>query len=390
MDDLRKRAESLVQKQPEESSRLSPDETQRLIHELRTHQIELELQNEELRRTQAALEVSRNRYVDLYDFAPLGYLAMNEHGLITEANLTCATMFGRDRSALLKLSLAHLIVKEDGDAYFLHCRKILDTKTPQSCELRMQRKDGTHFHAHLECRPVLDREEHVTQIRIAVTDISELTALVQEKELLMKEILHRTKNNMAMIVSLLNLQAADIEDTYVVQMFQDAGARIQSMALVQEKLYKSKNFAKLDFQDYLMDLAYTVVENYRTNQGEVALTFDLEPMTVSTDTAIHCGLILSELLTNVLKYAFPSTGSTPSAQTNAIGILLHAGDGGEIELGLRDNGVGLPEDLDVRNSDSLGLQLVTLLAEGQLRGTIEIIKREQGTEFLIRFRPTKT
>ncbi|MCP4379516.1 MAG: hypothetical protein GY794_25510 [bacterium] len=145
MDDLRTRAESLLQKQPEESSRLSPDETQRLIHELRTHQIELELQNEELRQTQTALEASRNRYVDLYDFAPLGYLAMNEHGLITEANLTCATMLGRDRSALLKLSLAHLIVKEDGMPIFCIAGKFWTRKRRKAVNSGCKEKTGRTF-----------------------------------------------------------------------------------------------------------------------------------------------------------------------------------------------------------------------------------------------------
>ena len=386
MNDLRTQAEAMLQEQPEELSRLSPEETQRLIQELRVHQIELELQNDELRDTQTALEASRNRYVDLYDFAPVGYLTIDEQGLIVEANLTCASMFGRDRRDLLKRSLSNFIVKADHHAYYRHRQDILDLKTPQSCELRIQRKDESSFWARLEDSPVLDETEQVTQIRIAVTDISELKTLLREKETLMQEILHRTKNNMNMIHSLLSLQSTRIEDEHVLQMFQDLQNRIHSMALVQQKLYQSGDFANIDFQDYLRDLAGTVFENFQTNQGAIALTFDVEPLTVATNTAIHCGLIVSELLSNAMKYAFPAHRTDPAAQPPAIGILLRRTGTGGIELGVRDNGIGLPEGFDVANASSLGLQLVTMLAEDQLRGSLRI-NNDQGTGFLIRFTP---
>ncbi len=185
MDDLRKRAEAMMQEQPEELSRLLPEETQRLIHELQVHQIELELQNEELRSAQLELQESRNRYVDLYDFAPVGYLTVDQNGMIVEANLTCASMLGRERRDLLRHSPSNWIVKEDQNVYYLHRRKILDAKAPQSFELMMQRKNTdqnsppgrgegwVQFYAHLECTPVLDENATVTHIHIVITDITE-------------------------------------------------------------------------------------------------------------------------------------------------------------------------------------------------------------------------
>jgi len=208
----------------------------------------------------------------------------------------------------------------------------------------------------------------------------QLKAALREKEVILKEVYHRTKNNMAAISSLLHLQYARIEDEHVLHMYKDTENRIQSMALVHEKLYRSKDLANIDLKEYILDLAYMVFENYQVSRGQIALTFDIEsPVVVSTDSAIPCGLILNELLSNALKYAFLDD------RTGEISIALHATDEGDIELRVRDNGVGLSEDFDFRNTDSLGLELVTMFAEHQLGGSVEL-KVDNGTEFLIRFK----
>ena len=136
---LRRRAEA--QFKADETpiqARLSSEETQPGLHELQVHQIELELQNEELRRVQAELEASRARYFDLYDLAPVGYVTLSEHGLILEANLTAARMLGMARAALLNRPLAHTILPEDQSLYYRHHKLLVETGAPQTCELRMQ------------------------------------------------------------------------------------------------------------------------------------------------------------------------------------------------------------------------------------------------------------
>jgi len=214
----------------------------------------------------------------------------------------------------------------------------------------------------------------------------QLKAALQEKEVLLQEVYHRTKNNMAAICSLLQLQSDHIEDEQVLHIFQETENRILSMTLVQQKLYQSDDLANIDLKEYLMDLADTVFENYQMRSGNIALTFDIEsPVIVSNDTAIPCGLILNELLSNAMKYAFPDDATTLSDQTHQISVSLYAMDAGEIELRVRDNGVGLPDDFDLRNSPSLGLELVTMFAESQLQGTLEL-KSAQGAEFIIRFK----
>ena len=148
---LRQRAEAMFSgAEPHLPARLSPEETQRLLHELQVHQIELELQNEELRRTQVELEAARARYFDLYDLAPVGYVTLSEKGLILEANLTAAGLLGVERSALVRQPLTHFIIPEDQDLYYQLRKGLLETDAPRVCELRMVRQDGSPFWVRLE------------------------------------------------------------------------------------------------------------------------------------------------------------------------------------------------------------------------------------------------
>jgi PAS domain S-box-containing protein len=170
--DLRQQAEEMLRRQPEELREMSPEDIQDLIHELQVHQIELEMQNEELRRTQRELELSRDRYLDLYDFAPVGYFTLSERGLILQANLTAATMLGVERSHLRKQPLSHFILSEDQDSYYLRRRKLFETQEPQVCEMRMVRKEGSQFWARIEAAMALDSEGQAV-CRAAMGDITE-------------------------------------------------------------------------------------------------------------------------------------------------------------------------------------------------------------------------
>lgn len=147
--DLRARAEKAA-RASKDTGALSPEETHRALHELRVHQIELEMQNEELRRTQGELDAERARYFDLYDLAPVGYCTLSEKGLILEANLTAAKLLEVDRSALAGKPFSRFILREDQDLHYLHRKQLLETGEPQTCELRMLKTDGTPFWAHLQ------------------------------------------------------------------------------------------------------------------------------------------------------------------------------------------------------------------------------------------------
>jgi PAS domain S-box-containing protein len=200
---------------------------------------------------------------------------------------------------------------------------------------------------------------------------------LKEKEVLMKEIHHRVKNNMTVVSSLLKLQAGKVRDKQYRDMFIDSIDRIKSMARIHETLYQSEDFSKINFSDYIRDMADSMYMSYGLSPRKVKLIKDIERITLGADKATPCGLIVNELLANSLKYAFPE------GRTGEVRVALRVNDNDEIELTVADNGVGIPDDLDFKNSDSLGLNLVTALAR-QLDGKIELI-REQGTEFKITF-----
>ena len=158
---------------PENIDPLSPEETQRTLHELRVHQIELEMQNEELRRVQAELEDSRASYVDLYDFAPVGYCTLSEEGFILKANLTAASLLGVSRSTLVGERFTRFIVPEDEDVYYYRRERLFETGAPQSCELRLVRKDASPFWARVEVTAAQDAGG-TPMSRIVMSDITEL------------------------------------------------------------------------------------------------------------------------------------------------------------------------------------------------------------------------
>jgi PAS domain S-box-containing protein len=174
--ELRKQAEKIARERaaqsPENIEALSPEETRQLLHELRVQQIELEMQNEELRRTQKKLDAARARYFDLYDLAPVGYVTLSEKGLFLEANLTAATLLGVARGALVKQLLTRFIVKEDRDIYYLHSKQLFETGEPQTCELRMVKKDTAPFWLRIDTTAAQDADG-TPVCRAVLRDITE-------------------------------------------------------------------------------------------------------------------------------------------------------------------------------------------------------------------------
>lgn len=173
---LRRGAEEIARSEaaqvPEALEAVSPEAARQMLHELRVHQIELEMQNEELRRSQEALESSWARYFDLYDLAPVSYFTLSEKGLILEANLTAAGLLGVARSALVTQPLSLFILAEDQDIYYLHCKQLTKTSAPQAFELRMAKKDGAPFWAWLEATVAQDADGAPVW-RVVVSDVTE-------------------------------------------------------------------------------------------------------------------------------------------------------------------------------------------------------------------------
>ncbi len=178
---LKERAEEFINKNPSAIKKIPPDEVKKLIEHLQVHQVELEMQNEELRRAQLELEEARDKYSDLYDFAPVGYFTISDKGMILEANLTGATMLGVERGLMIGKPFSKFINRDDQDIFYRHQRKLIETKNKLTCELRIVKKDGSQFHAQMECIPVFDENGKLDQIRAAMTEITERKRAEEEK-----------------------------------------------------------------------------------------------------------------------------------------------------------------------------------------------------------------
>jgi PAS domain S-box-containing protein len=169
---LRHRAEQLLSESPKGFKDISAEDMLNIIHELQVHQIELEMQNDELRRTQVELEESRSKYVDLYDFAPVGYVTVNKNLLVIEANLFCAELLGIERSKLMKKGLSGYIAEDYRHRYYSLVRQSFETKERQTCQLKLVKKNGAEFYAQLGSMVVQDAEGNFNQLKIAITDIT--------------------------------------------------------------------------------------------------------------------------------------------------------------------------------------------------------------------------
>jgi len=202
---------------------------------------------------------------------------------------------------------------------------------------------------------------------------------LKDKEVLLREVHHRTKNNMQIISSLLNLQSLKLKDPDVVPVFQDSQARIRAMALIHETFYQSKDLSAIGFKDYVMNLIQGLFAAYRLNNDAISLCVSVDNVALGIDSAVPCGLVINELVSNALKHAFPEKESgiiTITARSNAQHL---------IELIVQDDGRGLPGGLDYRNTETLGLRLVVDIVENQLGGTVEPFNCS-GTGFRITFR----
>ncbi|MFQ5721751.1 MAG: sensor histidine kinase, partial [Candidatus Aminicenantales bacterium] len=212
----------------------------------------------------------------------------------------------------------------------------------------------------------------------------QLSESLKEKEVLLKEIHHRVKNNMQIISSLLRLQSWHIKNRKMKDVFEVSQSRIKSMVLIHEKLYQSQDLARIDFYDYIKSLTNSLFSTYRVGLETITFKLDIKKVYFDINTAIPLGLIINELVSNSLKYAFPEQKAWGKADNSKAEIFLSLrSDEGRVSLIVRDNGVGLPKDFDFKKTESMGLQLVNDLV-AQLDGTIDL-QEEGGTSFKITF-----
>ena len=233
--------------------------------------------------------------------------------------------------------------------------------------------------------PITDEVGKLANVVCQYVDITErkqaeeqLNKSLREKETLLREVHHRVKNNMQVMSGLLDLQAKSNGNPELINMLHASQDRIRSMALVHERLYASNNFARIDLAGYARALSQDLFQSYSIDSGKIDLIIQADDGQVDINKAIPCGLILNELISNALKHAFPGDGP------GEIKIIIHETENVEIEIAVCDNGLGLPDDIDIHQPRSVGLYLVNGLVKNQLDGQINVT-RDAGTEIRIKF-----
>jgi PAS domain S-box-containing protein len=329
-----------------------------------------------------ALRSSEQRFRAVAESAADAIVTMDSSSVITYWNSAAEIMFGYAPAEVNGESITAIFSDTFGEACLAAATLGSASDSSVTQAFTVKRKDGTTVPVEPRFSAWKTRDgQFVTAI---IRDITErqraeeqIQASLREKELLLSEIHHRVKNNLQIVSSLLSLQSNYVTDADALAMFGESQQRVKSMALIHEKLYQSEDFAHIDFSDYLTALTSDLSSAYY--RPSVRLVIDSSMTGVDITTAIPCGLIVNELVTNALKHAFPGE------REGIITVNLRTNDAGTHVLSVSDDGVGFPEDLDFRNTTSLGLQLVTALVD-QLDGTITL-DRTNGTRFIITFKP---
>ncbi|OHD70610.1 MAG: hypothetical protein A2W19_03475 [Spirochaetes bacterium RBG_16_49_21] len=284
----------------------------------------------------------------------------------------------------IMFSIDPLILPEDRGLAAAARAEALHNKTSFEVNYRMRHKNGTLLHFLEKGSPVYDDTGNPLSIDGVIFEISgqkqteqKIRESLLEKEILIKEIHHRVKNNMQIISSLLSLQSIYVCDDKDLELFKDCYNRVRSMALVHEMLYQSEDLAHIDFKVYIEQMAEQLFIERNRRDGSIQFKSDVRNIQLNINSAIPCALIINELLTNSLKYAFPEDGR------GTISLSFKKNPGGIHTLVIGDNGIGLPEDMDISDSKTLGLQLVNELVK-QLRGKLSL-DRKKGTRFTITF-----
>lgn len=302
-----------------------------------------------------------------------------------DVNNSACEQLGYSPQEMLEMSIDDIIPPEKIDYMRNIISNLIDRKHLQSrqiIETFFKRNDDSQFNVEISISSVQFSEDlYVVMVARDITERKEfenaLKASLEEKEVLIREIHHRVKNNMQIISSLLNLQKQYVHDEEAVDVLKESQNRVKSMAMIHEKLYKSRNFSEINFADYIRSLVDDLFFSYGVDPNQIKKTIILEEVMMGLETAIPCGLIISELVTNTLKYAFPNH------RKGEFKMELHDIDGW-YHLIISDDGVGMPPNVGFYETETLGLQLVKSLVN-QLEGTVKLV-RNNGTEFKIVFR----
>lgn len=337
-------------------------------------------------RAEERLRESEERFRAMAENAPLPYQSLDITGRFKYVNQAWLDTLGYTKEEVVGRWFGDFLAP-GWEKTFEKAFSVFKTEG-EACdrEFEMVKKNGSVITVSFEGRIGHDEKGEFKQAHCIFTDITErkeseekLRDSLKEKDILLQELNHRVNNNLQLISNLLSLQRRYIIDKADISLFDENQNRIRSIALVHEKLYLSKGFSTINLSAYISDLASSIFHSFMTEEGVIKLKIDVEDIPMEIERAVTCGLIINELLSNSLKYAFPDE------REGEVMISLHKAGKDSIELAVGNNGVGIPDGIDPRTAKTLGMQLVYILAEKQLDGFIEL-DRKNGTTFKITFK----
>ncbi len=328
----------------------------------------------------ARLSRSEEKFRTLFDSATDALVVQDRDGKLIDVNSTAHEGLGYTRQEMLEMDISALYPPQSA-AQVLQMLERVRKGSPMVFESVHLRKDGTQMPVEVHSR-LLDYDGKKVYFSV-VRDITErkkaehmLEAAFHEKEILLREIHHRVKNNMAVIASFLNLQAHNSDSDEVKKILSESRNRIRSMALVHEKLYLTGNLANIDLRHYLESLLRELFSSYHMRVMDISYSLDVDDIEFDIRNTLTCGLIINELVSNAMKHAFEGV------ENPAVRISLKA-EGAAVVLTVSDNGRGISNDVNLNGEKTLGLQIVDSLV-GQLGGSLGV-HRAEGTSFAVRF-----
>lgn len=315
-----------------------------------------------------------------------GVLIADAHDKITTVNPAFLGLFGYKKDEDIVGEKTQAFFKEKQIQKMEDIHESADS-IEEVDEYRATFKDGFIYFYEVSSSVIMDEQDHIAGKIYSFNNITKrkqaeqkLKDLIREKELLLKEIHHRVKNNFQIIISLLNLKLQHINEGKVQELFRESRDRIRSMAMIHEHLYKTDDFKEIHFGDYIQNLLSELKKSYRIEPDKISFELTIEDITLDLDRAIPCGLIITELISNSLKHAFPQNRA---GKGRILISLLRKKN--EIELTFQDNGVGVLKSFNMKETKSLGLHLIDMLVTDQLQGSIRM-DRNRGLKFIITFR----
>jgi PAS domain S-box-containing protein len=333
-------------------------------------------------------QLGEDSFRRVVEWAPSAMVMINGDGVMVLVNAQTEQMFDYQRQALIGQPVEMLVPERYRSHHRLFRAGFFGDPKPRPMgvgrDLAGVRSDGSEFPIEIGLNPI--DTEAGAMVLASIIDITErrraqqrLEDALREKTALLNEVHHRVKNNLQVVTSLLNLQADHAADAKLRAILTESCGRVKAMALTHQLLYERKDFSRIDLGDYLQRLVQSIRATYRATGGRIALQISSPPDGVYLDleSAIPCGLLVNELVTNSLKHAFPGE------RRGTIEIRLYENEAKQICFSVADDGVGLPDQAVLEQTSSLGLQLVPLFVE-QLHGTLDV-ERNNGTLFRVSF-----